>query len=1232
MTISVPLRAESAREPNEGGSATDRWRAYLADAPADVDLPFTTARIDQEFRAATVPIPALVSAVAALRDYGGDADAGWLVALAALVSRFTGQQEIVVGSPAGDRATAQRVRAAGELSFAVAVAAMDRPGIEPIAVDTMTELMHSAGPAFTVGYVRGADPQPWPHATVSLLVSADGMPALGFDESVVDSATMAWFAAHLATLMTSIMAEPDVELSRLDILAASERHRIVVGFNDTARQWEDQRSFAARVADVAAATPDAVAVTYRGATMTYRELDSRANQLAWHLLDGGVTEGDAVALFLERSPEAVIATLAVLRIAAVVVPLDPADNDEWIAYMVRDSAAAAIITDSGLSGRLPRARHTVRASARVPMTVLMDTDAAELAAQPDEHPPVVIAPTMTSHVVYTSGSTGVPKGALADHRGLINMLNWMPAAYRITAESRGTWICAPGFAIGRIEWMPFVAAGAQVHIADAIIAGSPERTRDWMRDNQVSHTLMVTSFAQRVCALPWTQESDLQYMIMLGEPVRRWPRKELPFAVTVSYGSTEAAVVTSTYDASTGADETSAAVPTAELALRRPSAGHPVANTRVYLLDAHRAPVPVGAAGEIYVAGDGVCTGYLNLGAETSERFVPTSLVEESSPTLFRTGDLGRWRADGSLEALGREDSQTWVHGVRVEVGEIEAVFADLPEIREVAVVARDGRLIAYLVPADHRAWEPKAVLARAGRRLAAHQIPEQLVRADSLPRLANGKLDRQKLPAPPTAVRMVTDRAARFSPFPLTDTQQERWIARGDIVGLSAAGCHRYWEWECEGLDVDRFRLAWHRLVDRHDALRTVILPDATQQVLADPAQRTIPVVDLRWRTTEDAQARVEQLRAQLAEQPRSSGDYPLWDVRLTQMPGNMVRVHLCLDQLIVDAWSYLHVLVPELTAYYADLEAELPEPALSWRDYVMSLAVGLESTMDYKQARRYWMARMDRLPAAPALPSPTGEATAGATPTRREVRMPAQRWSLLKNRAAALSVTPSGIVTAAFAEVLRAWSSSPQFTVNLMCFPRIPLHHDVSSVLGEFSTSVLVAVDPVGDSFAERALSLQRRIAEDVEHAQYSGFRAIREHVGAGREPRPVFPVVLTDLLDQPLRRCRTALGTVVHTSASTPQVLLDLQMSEVDGALTVALHSVDAAYPAGMAVDMTAALRLLLDRLVDDADCWRMRGQMVLAPNPAMRGAQAPVTGDSAPIARDGAQSSSSTRSAQ
>jgi hypothetical protein len=570
------------------------------------------------------------------------------------------------------------------------------------------------------------------------------------------------------------------------------------------------------------------------------------------------------------------------------------------------------------------------------------------------------------------------------------------------------------------------------------------------------------------------------------------------------------------------------------------------------------------------------------------------------------------------------------VHGVRVEVGEIEAVFADMPDIREVAVVARDGRLIAYLVPSDHRSWEPAAVRERAGQRLAAHQIPEQLVRADSLPRLANGKLDRQKLPAPPPAMRLVTDPSARFSPFPLTDTQQQRWIARGDIVGLSAAGCQWYWEWESEGLDVDRFRLAWHRLVERHDALRTVILPDATQQVLANPAPRTIPVVDLRWRSWEDAQARVEHLRAQLAEQPRSSGDYPLWDVRLTQMPGNVVRVHLCLDQLVVDAWSYFHVLVPELTAFYADLDADLPEPALSWRDYVMSLAGGLESTMDFKRARRYWMARMDLLPAAPALPAPTGEATASAAPTRREFRMPAQRWNLLKDRAAALSVTPSGIVTAAFTEVLRAWSSSPQFTVNMMCFPRIPLHRDVKSVLGEFSTSVLVAVDPVGESFAERSLSLQRRIAEDVEHAQFSGFRAIREH--AGRESRPVFPVVVTDLLDQPLRRCQTALGTVVHTSASTPQVLLDLQMSEVDGALTVALDSVDAAYPAGMAVDMTAALRLLLDRLVDDADCWRMRGQMTVPPNPALRGAQAPVTGDSAPIARDGAISDVTIRSAR
>jgi acyl-CoA synthetase (AMP-forming)/AMP-acid ligase II len=243
-------------------------------------------------------------------------------------------------------------------------------------------------------------------------------------------------------------------------------------------------------------------------------------------------------------------------------------------------------------------------------------------------------------------------------------------------------------------------------------------------------------------------------MIVLGEPVRRWPGTRLPFEVSISYGATEVAVATSSFDASTGLRETSVTVAPDELATQRPSVGRPVANARIYLLDAHRAPVPVGAAGEIYVAGAGVCAGYLNLPIETAERFVPNSLETEPDERLFRTGDLGRWRPDGSLEVIGRRDAVTRIRGMLVEVGEVEAVIAGLPGVHEVAVVAqggnRGGRLIGYVVTAGRSTRATAALLDEVRLRLPAHQVPSALVRMDQLPRLANGKLDRRALPAPP--------------------------------------------------------------------------------------------------------------------------------------------------------------------------------------------------------------------------------------------------------------------------------------------------------------------------------------------------------------------------------------------------------------------------------------------------------------------------------------------------
>jgi amino acid adenylation domain-containing protein len=754
MPTSPPAHAGAASRPNELSMAAAAWLDYVAGAPTAVDLSFGRAPARPgDFTPATVPVPVAAATAGKLSSCGGSVDDGWLVTFAALVNRFTGQQEFVIGSPVGTKVVARRIYLPDKVSFEQASGAVDVPDLPPIELTELTRLLTGSahGPVTTLGYVRGRRAEPWAGADLTLIVPETGqLPVrLGYNARVLESELVTRLAEHLAVLATSVAEQAGEPISAVAVLPENERHRILSEFNRSTVDYSDRRPFAARVAAIAAAAPDSVALTYGAEQLTYAQLDARANQLARHLIEGGVTPGAPVGLFLERSADAVVATLAVLRAGAVVVPLDPADNDDWTAYMVCDSVPAAFVTDHGLAGRLRCANSIVDENGRPPSIVHLDAHADHIAAHATDDPGVPHDPDGLSHIAYTSGSTGLPNGARATHRALVNMMNWMPAAYGITEESHGTWLSAPGFAIGRMEWMPFLAVGAQLHIADAVTAGSPERSRDWLLDKGVTHTLLVTSFARRVCALPWPGETALRHMIVLGEPVRRWPATGLPFEVSISYGATEAAVVTSSYDATTGVRETSVTVTPEKFATQRPSVGRPIANARVYLLDAHRAPVPVGAIGEIHLAGAGVCDGYLNLPAETEETFVANPLETEPDERLFRTGDLGRWRPDGSLEVVGRRDAVTRVRGVLVEVGEVEAMIAGLPGVREVAVVAQGGtsggRLIGYVVSSD----ATNGLLEQLRALLPAHQVPSVLVRMDRLPRLTNGKLDRRALPAP---------------------------------------------------------------------------------------------------------------------------------------------------------------------------------------------------------------------------------------------------------------------------------------------------------------------------------------------------------------------------------------------------------------------------------------------------------------------------------------------------
>ena len=1185
MTISPPAggRADQQRPNREAVAA---WRTRLAGAPVVLDLPADRPALDEPHRAATVPVPITPAAVAAVTAAGAEPTNGWLVAFAVLLHRFSGQREVVIGTPDGGGALAHRLALTGHESFHDAVAAVSTPDLPALGLAEFTTLFHPNRPhatAFSAGLVLADNPRPWSGARLSLLVAGSGDVHLGYDAAVIDTSRAIRIAEHLAQLVHGLHADPDQPIGLLAMLPAAERERVLVGFNDNGVDYADQRSLDRRVADVAARRPDAIAVTYRDETLTYAELDTAVNRLANHLASRGAAPGVHVAVFLDRSATAVIATLATLRTGAAVVPLDPADYDEWIAYMIRDAEPVAVITDSGLVGRL-RSVHRARPGEYRPDLVGVDTDAERIAAEPATWTEISPGPDALSHVVYTSGSTGLPKGARATHRALVNVVNWMTRAYDITAESSGTWMSAPGFAIGRMEWMPFLAAGARLHVADAVTTSSPVRVRDWLLATEVTHALLITSFAMRVCQLHWPADTRLRFMIVLGEPVRSWPADQPPFEIVISYGATELAVATASFDAAAGVRDRAAERREA------PTVGRPVANTRIYLLDHHLGPVPVSAIGEIYVAGAGVCDGYLNQPKLTAERFVTNPLPEEPSATLFRTGDLGRWRPDGRLEVIGRQDAQTWVRGVLVEISKVESALAALPGVREVAVLASSvggGQLVGYVVPADPATWAPETVLDALRHQLPEHQVPTLLIPMSSLPRLANGKLDRQTLPKPPSVSAPVADEANRYSPFVLTDTQQAYWVGRNDAIELGGVGCRGYWEWDCPELDVDRFRLAWQRMLDRHDALRLVIRPDGTQQVLPNPPAHPVPVLNLSDLSEVDVEARLGRLRATLRDAVPPADTYPLWDVALTLLPGGRIRVHLGLDLLIADAWSYVRVLLPELAACYADPDAALPPIGLTFRDYVVSVQGELESTEDYRRAAAYWHDRLDTLPPAPELP----KATVPGRPrfTRREHLLPARGWSALKERAAGEGITPSGLAIAVFAEVLRGWSATDRFTLNVPVASRLAVHPDVDLVVGDFTTTALLAVTKVDGTFADRARAVQDQLVDDLEHHHVGGVRVARALTSRrATTPHATFPVVVTSLLGHPSVRS-PAPGTLVHTATRTPQVTLDLQVSEQDGALAVGWESVDEAFPADVVADMFGAFVKTLARLVADEQAW-------------------------------------------
>ena len=484
----------------------------------------------------------------------------------------------------------------------------------------------------------------------------------------------------------------------------------------------------------AAATPDAPAVSAGGKTITYRELDERANQLAHYLISLGVEREMIVGLCMNRSPQTVICALAVLKAGGAYLPIDPAYPVERISFMLNEAEPRVLITEQGMAETFSTGSWKV---------ITIDSHRAQIDSQPETAPLVEVSAAQLAYVIYTSGSTGQPKGVQVTHDSLLNLVFWHRREFAVTHRDKASHLASVGFDAAVWEVWPYLTAGASLWLPDDETRVSPDLLRDWIVLKKISISFLPTALAERVMILTWPKELALRFLLTGADALHRYPSAELPFQLVNNYGPTECTVVATSGRVLPGAGMN-----------KLPAIGRPIANTTVYVLDENLQEVPPGMTGELYIGGAGVARGYLNRPDITAEAFIRDPFRAESDARLYRTGDLVCLMPDEQLAYLGRIDNQIKILGYRIEPNEIVAVLDRHPSIQSSVVVARgsscaEKRLAAYIVMRNGTTPAAAELRSFLQNDLPDYMVPSVFIRLPNLPLTPNGKVDRAALPNP---------------------------------------------------------------------------------------------------------------------------------------------------------------------------------------------------------------------------------------------------------------------------------------------------------------------------------------------------------------------------------------------------------------------------------------------------------------------------------------------------
>jgi amino acid adenylation domain-containing protein len=574
--------------------------------------------------------------------------------------------------------------------------------------------------------------------TLSIFEREDGFALFEYNTDLFDRSTVERMMGHFTTLLEAAAVSPGTRVAHLPLLTETERRQLVVDWNDTSRDYPRQSTIHELVAQQAARTADAVATVWEEESLTYGELDGRANRLARLLRAHGVNQGDLVGICVRRSMHMPVGLLGILKAGAAYLPLDPDYPRERLAYMLADAAPQVLLTEldlvSGLSGPVA--------------TLCLDSPPvlAGLERTSDDAPRVSVSPDDRAYVIYTSGSTGAPKGVQISHRAICNRLHWGGEALPLGADDHHLQNTTFSFDTSVTEFFAPLSAGAQVVMVRPGGNQDPAYLTNLIADRRVTSLELVPTMLEAFLDTAAHAKSITLKRVFAGAEAlssslahrffERFPNTELYNL----YGPTEATVECTHWLCDRG--------PRAGA----PPIGRPIANAQIHLRDPHGELVPVGVPGELYVGGHGLARGYLKRPQSTAERFVPDPLSLPGS-RLYRTGDQARRSLDGLVEYLGRLDHQVKIRGFRIELGEIEAALCAQTSVREAVVVVREDipgnkQLVAYIV-SGREALAIEGIRAALKRTLPEYMIPSAFVVLGALPLSPNGKVDRRALPKP---------------------------------------------------------------------------------------------------------------------------------------------------------------------------------------------------------------------------------------------------------------------------------------------------------------------------------------------------------------------------------------------------------------------------------------------------------------------------------------------------